>query len=251
MMNAAITPTQEPAGQFPAKPELPPSQPVEEKLQKLLDKALYANGSPSAQKIRNFLNGTWLGEPLHVVLTDVPIGAWTMTELLDLVSASKGDDAGLDAASDIALGAGIVAAVGASVARPVVDRARRGDAGTLEDGGVLGVRNQQVPHPAPEGTAVLHGGAVAPDVERLGLREALVIVLGIHHPGDAHLLQVGKARGGAGLVSRLGEDGEQDRSQDGYDRNHHEQFDESKTPTLPTHDHNESSFRNRASYLGG
>ena len=75
MMNAAITPNQEPAGQFPAKSEQPPSQPVEERLQKLLDKALYANGSPSAQKIRNVLNGTWLGEPLHVVLTDVPIGA--------------------------------------------------------------------------------------------------------------------------------------------------------------------------------
>ncbi|HZM08758.1 MAG TPA: hypothetical protein VFC15_00945, partial [Candidatus Limnocylindrales bacterium] len=43
-------------------------QPVDERLQKLLDKALYGGGHPSAQKIRNFLNGTWLGEPLHVVL---------------------------------------------------------------------------------------------------------------------------------------------------------------------------------------
>jgi nitrite reductase/ring-hydroxylating ferredoxin subunit/uncharacterized membrane protein len=58
-------------------------QPVDEKLQKLLDKALYGGGHPSAQKIRNFLNGTWLGEPLHVVLTDVPIGAWSVAMVFD------------------------------------------------------------------------------------------------------------------------------------------------------------------------
>src|SRR5664279_5069742 len=58
-------------------------QPVDEKLQKLLDKALYGGGHPSAQRIRNFLNGTWLGEPLHVVLTDVPVGAWTVAMALD------------------------------------------------------------------------------------------------------------------------------------------------------------------------
>src|ERR1035437_2464499 len=34
--------------------------PREERIQKLLDKALYAGGSPVAQEIRNFLNGTWL-----------------------------------------------------------------------------------------------------------------------------------------------------------------------------------------------
>jgi nitrite reductase/ring-hydroxylating ferredoxin subunit len=38
-----------------------------------------------------------------------------MTQLLDLISAARGDDPGLDAAADIALGAGIVAAVGAAV----------------------------------------------------------------------------------------------------------------------------------------
>src|SRR5664279_2199236 len=58
-------------------------QPVDERLQKLLDKALYGGGHPSAQKIRNFLNGTWLGEPLHVVLKDVPVGAWTVAMVFD------------------------------------------------------------------------------------------------------------------------------------------------------------------------
>lgn len=62
---------------------------LEEKLQKQLDKALYAGGSPAAQKLRNFLNGTWLGEPLHVVLTDVPIGAWTVAMVFDALSLSR------------------------------------------------------------------------------------------------------------------------------------------------------------------
>ena len=61
----------------------PAQQPVDERLQKSLDKFLYGGGRPSAQKIRNFLNGTWLGEPLHVVLTDVPVGAWTVAMAFD------------------------------------------------------------------------------------------------------------------------------------------------------------------------
>ena len=56
----------------------------------------------------------WLGHPLHPVITDVPVGAWTITQLLDIISMGRGDDQGLDAAADITLGAGIVAAVGAA-----------------------------------------------------------------------------------------------------------------------------------------
>src|ERR1017187_6549920 len=54
-----------------SKPAPQPS--VDERLQKILDKALYADGRPEAQKLRNFLNGTWLGEPLHAALTDLPV----------------------------------------------------------------------------------------------------------------------------------------------------------------------------------
>jgi nitrite reductase/ring-hydroxylating ferredoxin subunit/uncharacterized membrane protein len=61
----------------------PAPKPVEERLQKLLDKALYSGGRLSAQKIRNFLNGTRLGEPLHVVIKDLPIGAWTVAMVFD------------------------------------------------------------------------------------------------------------------------------------------------------------------------
>ncbi|HWG50254.1 MAG TPA: DUF2231 domain-containing protein [Candidatus Acidoferrales bacterium] len=77
----------------------------EEKLQKQLDKALYAGGSPAAQRVRNFLNGTWLGEPLHVVLTDVPIGAWTAAMVFDALSLSRsGREFTRAADSSIAIG---------------------------------------------------------------------------------------------------------------------------------------------------
>ncbi len=88
--------------------------PLDEKLQKLLDKALYGGGHPSAQKIRNFLNGTWLGEPLHVVLTDVPVGAWTVAmafDALDLVFNRRE----FARACEGSIGIGLLAAAGAAV----------------------------------------------------------------------------------------------------------------------------------------
>lgn len=39
---------------------------------------------------KNALSGTWLGHPLHPLLTDVPIGAWVMASALDLFGGRKG-----------------------------------------------------------------------------------------------------------------------------------------------------------------
>jgi nitrite reductase/ring-hydroxylating ferredoxin subunit/uncharacterized membrane protein len=92
----------------------PVPPPVEERLQKLLDKALYGGGKPAAQKVRNFLNGTWLGEPLHVVLKDLPVGAWTVAMVfdgLDLVLSRR--EFALAAETSIAIG--LVGAAGAVV----------------------------------------------------------------------------------------------------------------------------------------
>jgi len=89
-------------------------RPIDERLQKTIDKALYANGNPVAQKIRNFLNGTWLGEPLHAVLTDVPIGAWTVAvafDALDLIG--QGDD--FARAADTSIAIGLAGAAGAAL----------------------------------------------------------------------------------------------------------------------------------------
>jgi nitrite reductase/ring-hydroxylating ferredoxin subunit/uncharacterized membrane protein len=88
-------------------------QPLDEKLQKLLDKALYGGGHPSAQKIRNLLNGTWLGEPLHVVLTDLPIGAWTVAMAFDALDLAF-NRREFARACETSIGLGLVAAVGAA-----------------------------------------------------------------------------------------------------------------------------------------
>jgi len=92
-----------------------PSSAFDEKLQKAVDKALYAGGSPVAQKLRNFLNGTWLGEPLHVILTDIPIGAWTVAMVFDgLDSGSERSEFAV--AADASLAIGLVGAAGAAAA---------------------------------------------------------------------------------------------------------------------------------------
>src|SRR5437660_2331240 len=39
--------------------------------------------------IKDVLTGTWLGHPLHPVLTDIPIGAWTSSWILDVVGGER------------------------------------------------------------------------------------------------------------------------------------------------------------------
>ena len=56
--------------------------------------------------VRNLLSGTSVGHPLHPVLTDLPIGAWMMSALLD---AAGGPAA--EGAADLLVTAGVVAAV--------------------------------------------------------------------------------------------------------------------------------------------
>jgi len=86
---------------------------IDETLQKAVDKALYAGGNPAAQQLRNFLNGTWLGEPLHVVLTDVPIGAWTAAMIFDAISLVRPARKAAWAA-DAAIAIGLAGALGSA-----------------------------------------------------------------------------------------------------------------------------------------
>ena len=87
---------------------------MKKRVQKAIDKALYANGNPAAQKARNFLNGTWLGEPLHVVLKDVPIGAWTIAMVFDALEMinSRHEFA---LAADTSIAIGLAGAAGAAI----------------------------------------------------------------------------------------------------------------------------------------
>src|SRR6185437_4498190 len=92
----------------------PAPPPMEERLQKLVDKALYGGGHPAAQKLRNFLNGTWLGEPLHVVLTDLPVGAWTTAMVFDALELGL-DRREFAKAADTSITLGLVAAMGTAL----------------------------------------------------------------------------------------------------------------------------------------
>ena len=99
------------------------ADPLAARLQPLIRRAV------SAPPIRNFLDGVWLGAPLHPALTDVPVGAWTTALLLDGGSVLSGDEA-LAAAADRALAVGTIAAVPAAVTglndlRDLVGQSRR------------------------------------------------------------------------------------------------------------------------------
>ena len=55
-------------------------EPVEKGPQKFIHKGFHLRGG---RQLKNFLHGTWIGHPLHVILTDVPIGAWTTAIIFD------------------------------------------------------------------------------------------------------------------------------------------------------------------------
>ena len=58
--------------------------------------------------LRDLFNGTWVGHPLHALLTDAPIGALTMSIILEVL--------GQEVAADVSLDFGILAMLGAMVA---------------------------------------------------------------------------------------------------------------------------------------
>jgi nitrite reductase/ring-hydroxylating ferredoxin subunit/uncharacterized membrane protein len=61
---------------------------------------------PDRSMLKDLLSGTWLGHPLHPMLTDVVIGAWTSAWFLDLVPAKRTREA-----SDALVGIGVLAAL--------------------------------------------------------------------------------------------------------------------------------------------
>ena len=82
-------------------------------LQNWLLKLFGQPGDPN-RVVKNILNGTWLGHALHPVLTDIPIGAWSCTVVLDVASLSA-ESNGVAQGADIAMALGILGATGAAV----------------------------------------------------------------------------------------------------------------------------------------
>lgn len=76
-------------------------------------RSLYDGGGDRGRQLKNAAHGTWLGHPLHPVLTDIPIGAWMTAAVLDATAECTGDRA-YSRAADVAIGFGIAGAVGAA-----------------------------------------------------------------------------------------------------------------------------------------
>lgn len=62
---------------------------------------------------KNFLHGTWLGHPLHPILTDIPIGAYTVTAAMDVMELCGNEE--LRSGADTSLTIGLVGAAGAAI----------------------------------------------------------------------------------------------------------------------------------------
>jgi nitrite reductase/ring-hydroxylating ferredoxin subunit len=84
-----------------------PLRALAERVQPLVTSLLAGAGRP----VRNLLHGTILGHPLHAVITDVPVGAWTVTAILDAVEVAGGP---ANASGDAALAIGLAGALAAS-----------------------------------------------------------------------------------------------------------------------------------------
>lgn len=92
---------------------VPFSERVSDGVQGLLQKIL---GGPerSPKHLKSFLNGTWLGHPLHPLITDIPIAAWVLTAIFDIIwLISRASWAGYGAF--VAVIVGLLAALGAAV----------------------------------------------------------------------------------------------------------------------------------------
>jgi nitrite reductase/ring-hydroxylating ferredoxin subunit/uncharacterized membrane protein len=88
-------------------------EPIAEQLQPTIAAALDDNGS-IGPTYANILHGTWLGHPLHAVLTDLPIGSWTAAAVFDLLEQTSGS-AAMGRKADAAIAFGLIGATAAAV----------------------------------------------------------------------------------------------------------------------------------------
>jgi len=75
---------------------------------------LFARGGETSRRVKDALNGVWLGHPLHPVLTDIPVGAWSVAAVFDALDAERPREAYRTAAT-VCVKVGLVGAVGAAV----------------------------------------------------------------------------------------------------------------------------------------
>lgn len=88
---------------------------ISDALQNIIKAAIGSNRKPP-RRFRTLLNGTWLGHPLHPAITDVPIGAWLLAVIFDIIWLIAPDSntwAARGAEAAVLIGA--LAAIGAAV----------------------------------------------------------------------------------------------------------------------------------------
>lgn len=88
-------------------------EPVSSTLQDAVHTA-YDSAGDAGRQVKNALHGVWLGHPLHPVLTDIPLGAWTTAVVCDAMEEITGRQE-FARAADLAIGVGLAGAVGAAV----------------------------------------------------------------------------------------------------------------------------------------
>ena len=103
-------------------------EPVADFLQKVVGGFYKLLGAPG-HGLKTFIHGTWLGHPLHPVITDIPLGAWTLAVLFDIIYLFNRTTTWTTAA-DLSIIIGVVAALAAAVTgytdwNETIDRERR------------------------------------------------------------------------------------------------------------------------------
>jgi nitrite reductase/ring-hydroxylating ferredoxin subunit/uncharacterized membrane protein len=109
-MNPEISSTERPIDAWAKSPEL---ERAANAIQPLLQRWLEGDDA-KRRPIKDILHGTFIGHPLHPLLTDVPIGAWTVTAFCDVLEIA-GFKQHRDAA-DLSLTVGAAGAVAAATA---------------------------------------------------------------------------------------------------------------------------------------
>ena len=78
-----------PVSESEMAPTPPPTpQPFAERLSDTLQHwigVIVGSHRKPPRRLKSLLNGTWLGHPLHPVMTDVPITAWMLTAVFDVI----------------------------------------------------------------------------------------------------------------------------------------------------------------------
>ncbi len=71
-----------------------------------------ATGKPGA-RVKNFLHGTWLGHPFHPMLTDIPVGAYSTTAVMDIATLCGNNN--YRHVADVSLAVGVTGAAAAAI----------------------------------------------------------------------------------------------------------------------------------------